>query len=157
MMFLYRHCLHQLQQLFHPNQMQKYWIGDSRTCHPRNSSLAMDLIGNVVRLHSVALKLTASTTTIVQKEEREVRILAEHMYNNHWRSSLENVDIAPGFINTKYECLRPTPYEPKYNRKLVSLLLLLERKRHIDNELKRSLSYRHAISAIKVRARPRKS
>ncbi|KAL7312998.1 hypothetical protein PS15m_008700 [Mucor circinelloides] len=66
------------------------------------------------------------------------------------RGEGENVDIAPGFINTKYECLRPTPYEPKYNRKLVSLLLLLERKRHIDNEPKRSLSYRHAISAIKA-------
>lgn len=62
----------------------------------------------------------------------------------------ENVDIAPGFINSKYECLRPTPYEPKFNRKLVSLLLLLERKRQIDNEPKRALSYRHAISAIKV-------
>ncbi|GAN06532.1 DNA polymerase beta [Mucor ambiguus] len=66
------------------------------------------------------------------------------------RGEGENVDLAPGFINTKYECLRPTPYEPKYNKKLVSLLLLLERKRQIDNELKRSLSYRHAISAIKA-------
>ncbi|KAI8638992.1 DNA polymerase beta-like protein, partial [Parasitella parasitica] len=61
-----------------------------------------------------------------------------------------NVDIASGFINSKYECLRPTPYEPKFNRKLISLLLLLERKRHLDNEPKRSLSYRHAISAIKA-------
>jgi hypothetical protein len=64
---------------------------------------------------------------------------------------LVDIDIAPGFINTKYECLRPTPHEPKHNRKLVSLLLILERKRQLDNEDKRSLSYRHAISAIKVR------
>ncbi|KAL9554524.1 hypothetical protein MBANPS3_002774 [Mucor bainieri] len=69
------------------------------------------------------------------------------------RGEGDNVDLAPDFINTKYECLRPTPYEPKYNKKLVSLLILLERKRHIDNEPKRSLSYRHAISAIKVRTR----
>ncbi|CAO3652141.1 unnamed protein product [Mucor fragilis] len=66
------------------------------------------------------------------------------------RGEGENVDLAPSFINTKYECLRPTPYEPKHNRMLVSLLLLLERKRLVDNELKRSLSYRHAISAIKA-------
>jgi hypothetical protein len=60
------------------------------------------------------------------------------------------VDIAPNFINTKFECFRPTPYEPKFNKKLVSLLLLLEQKRNLDGEDKRSLSYRHAISAIKV-------
>ncbi|KAL0135020.1 hypothetical protein V8B55DRAFT_1556564 [Mucor lusitanicus] len=66
------------------------------------------------------------------------------------RGEGENVNLAPDFINTKYECLRPTPYEPKYDKKLLSLLLLLERKRQIDNEPKRSLSYRHAISAIKA-------
>ncbi|KAI8984212.1 DNA polymerase beta-like protein [Mycotypha africana] len=61
-----------------------------------------------------------------------------------------DLSLAPGFINTKYECFRPTPYEPLHNKKLVSLLLLLERKRMLDNEDKRSLSYRHAISAIKA-------
>lgn len=61
-----------------------------------------------------------------------------------------DIDIDPSFVNTKYECLRPTPYAPKYNRKLVSLLLILERKRQLDSEDKRSLSYRHAISALKA-------
>lgn len=66
------------------------------------------------------------------------------------RFYLADIDIAPNFVNTKYECLRPTPYVPNYNKKLVSLLLILERKRQLDGEDKRSLSYRHAISAIKV-------
>ncbi|CAO3629478.1 unnamed protein product [Mucor hiemalis] len=68
-----------------------------------------------------------------------------------------DIDIAPNFVNTKYECLRPTPYVPNYNKKLVSLLLILERKRQLDGEDKRSLSYRHAISAIKAYPREIKS
>jgi hypothetical protein len=63
----------------------------------------------------------------------------------------EDIDIAPKFINTKYECLRPTPNVPIHNKKLISLLILLERKRQLDSENKRSLSYRHAISALKVK------
>lgn len=71
---------------------------------------------------------------------------------NIWRNQFSvDIDIAPGFINTKYECMRPTLDIPKHNRKLLSLLRLLERKRQLDSEDKRSLSYRHAISAIKVR------
>lgn len=71
---------------------------------------------------------------------------------NIWRNQFSvDIDIAPGFINTKYECMRPTPDIPKHNRKLLSLLRLIERKRQLDSEDKRSLSYRHAISAIKVR------
>ncbi|KAI9256416.1 hypothetical protein EDC94DRAFT_586867 [Helicostylum pulchrum] len=69
----------------------------------------------------------------------------------------ENIDIDPSFINTKYECLRPTPYAPIFNKRLVSLLLILERKRTLDNEYRRSLSYRHAISAIKAYPREIKS
>ncbi|KAI8090613.1 hypothetical protein BDF21DRAFT_411667 [Thamnidium elegans] len=69
----------------------------------------------------------------------------------------ENIDIDPSFINTKYECLRPTPYAPMFNKRLVSLLLILEKKRTFDNEDRRSLSYRHAISAIKAYPREIKS
>lgn len=58
--------------------------------------------------------------------------------------------LAPGFINTKYACFRPTPYEPQFNRKLISLLLLIEKKRELAGEDVRSLSYRQAIAALKV-------
>ncbi|KAG2203638.1 hypothetical protein INT47_011732 [Mucor saturninus] len=69
----------------------------------------------------------------------------------------ENIEIDPTFTNTKYECLRPTPYVPKYNKRLISFLLILERKRQLDSEDKRSLSYRHAISALKAYPRDIKS
>ncbi|KAI9313149.1 hypothetical protein BX666DRAFT_2030532 [Dichotomocladium elegans] len=58
--------------------------------------------------------------------------------------------LAPGFINSKYECLRPTPLKPYYNQRLVALLRLLERKRELDLEDKNALSYCRAIAAIKV-------
>lgn len=63
---------------------------------------------------------------------------------------LDDDDIAPGYLNTKYECLRPTPLKPYHNRKLVALLHLLERQREVNMEERNALSYRHAIAAIKV-------
>jgi hypothetical protein len=61
------------------------------------------------------------------------------------------IDIDPRFNNTFYECLRPTPLYPKYNKELVHLLELLEAKRHANGENMNSLSYRHAVAAVKVR------
>ncbi|CAO3663321.1 unnamed protein product [Umbelopsis ramanniana] len=65
-------------------------------------------------------------------------------------SSDEEIDIDPRFHNSFHECLRPTPLEPKYNKELVRLLELLEMKRHTNGESMSSLSYRHAIAALKA-------
>ncbi|KAG0180918.1 hypothetical protein DFQ28_003895 [Apophysomyces sp. BC1034] len=62
--------------------------------------------------------------------------------------------IAREFLNTKYECLRPTPLISPYNQELIMLLQLLEKQRELNMEDKNALSYRHAIAAIK--AYPRK-
>lgn len=63
---------------------------------------------------------------------------------------ITEVDIDPRFHNSFHECLRPTPLEPKYNKELIRLLELLEMKRHTNGESMSSLSYRHAIAALKV-------
>ncbi|KAI8584191.1 hypothetical protein K450DRAFT_218586 [Umbelopsis ramanniana AG] len=65
-------------------------------------------------------------------------------------SSDEEIDIDPKFHNSFHECLRPTPFEPKYNKELIRLLELLEMKRHTNGESMSSLSYRHAIAALKA-------
>ncbi|KAJ2959450.1 hypothetical protein NQZ79_g5097 [Umbelopsis isabellina] len=72
-------------------------------------------------------------------------------------SSEEEIDIDPNFNNSFYECLRPTPLYPKYNKELVHLLELLEAKRHTNGESMSSLSYRHAVAAIKAYPREIKS
>ncbi|KAL1930346.1 hypothetical protein VTP01DRAFT_10508 [Rhizomucor pusillus] len=59
-------------------------------------------------------------------------------------------ELAPDFVNSKYECFRPTPLKPYHNQKLVYLLRLLERQRELDMEDKNALSYRHTIAAIKA-------
>ncbi|OZJ06485.1 hypothetical protein BZG36_00498 [Bifiguratus adelaidae] len=60
-----------------------------------------------------------------------------------------DIDLDPRYLNSKYECLRPTPLIPPYNKKLVSLLETIERARELSLESKNALSYRHAIAAIK--------
>ncbi|KAG2182188.1 hypothetical protein INT43_007115, partial [Umbelopsis isabellina] len=72
-------------------------------------------------------------------------------------SSEEEIDIDPNFNNSFYECLRPTPLYPKYNKELVHFLELLEAKRHTNGESMSSLSYRHAVAAIKAYPREIKS
>lgn len=62
----------------------------------------------------------------------------------------KDTGLAPGFNNTKYECLRPTPLRPYHNRKLVALLKLIEKQRELRLEDKNALSYRHAVAAIKA-------
>ena len=62
---------------------------------------------------------------------------------------VENLD--PNFINTKYECLRPTPLNPKFNQSLVELLEVIEHARELNGEERNALSYRHAIAALKVK------
>ncbi|KAF7728248.1 hypothetical protein EC973_006529 [Apophysomyces ossiformis] len=61
-----------------------------------------------------------------------------------------DTSLAAGFINTRYECLRPTPLVSSYNQHLVSLLQLLEKQRELNLEDKSALSYSHAVAAIKV-------
>lgn len=63
---------------------------------------------------------------------------------------VDDDSLAPDYLNSKYECLRPTPLKPYHNRKLVALLRLLERQREVNMEERNALSYRHAIAAIKV-------
>ncbi|KAG2182883.1 hypothetical protein INT44_005864, partial [Umbelopsis vinacea] len=63
---------------------------------------------------------------------------------------ITEIDIDPNFHNSFHECLRPTPYESKYNKELIRLLELLEMKRHTNGESMSSLSYRHAIAALKA-------
>ncbi|KAI8339858.1 hypothetical protein BC941DRAFT_418726 [Chlamydoabsidia padenii] len=58
-------------------------------------------------------------------------------------------DIDPTYNNTKYECLRSTPLNPKHNNKLVAYLRLLEKSRQLDMHSINSLAYRHAIAALK--------
>ncbi|GAB5592166.1 hypothetical protein Unana1_07066 [Umbelopsis nana] len=65
-------------------------------------------------------------------------------------SSEDELDIDPRFNNSFHECLRPTPLHPKYNKELIRLLELLEMKRHTNGENMSSLSYRHAIAALKA-------
>ncbi|KAH8550669.1 hypothetical protein BGW37DRAFT_497945 [Umbelopsis sp. PMI_123] len=65
-------------------------------------------------------------------------------------SSDEEIGIDPRFNNSFHECLRPTPLHAKYNKELIRLLELLEMKRHTNGENMSSLSYRHAIAAIKA-------
>ncbi|CAO3702876.1 unnamed protein product [Rhizopus stolonifer] len=69
----------------------------------------------------------------------------------------EDEDLAPEFMNTKYACLRPTPDQPKYNHRLISLLSLIEKKRELDGEEARATSYRHLISALKTYPGPLRS
>ncbi|PKY15883.1 Nucleotidyltransferase [Rhizophagus irregularis] len=64
-------------------------------------------------------------------------------------SSDMEFDLDPCFINTKYECLRPTPLKPKYNQCLVELLEVIEHARELNGEERNALSYRHAIAALK--------
>ncbi|GES77635.1 DNA-directed DNA/RNA polymerase mu [Rhizophagus clarus] len=59
-------------------------------------------------------------------------------------------DLDPSFINTKYECLRPTTLESKYNQCLVELLEVIEHARELNGEERNALSYRHAIAALKA-------
>ncbi|KAG0746901.1 hypothetical protein G6F57_003952 [Rhizopus arrhizus] len=66
-----------------------------------------------------------------------------------------NDHILPtGFINTKYACLRATPYEPNYNKRLIYLLSLVEQSRELEGENIRAASYAHVISALKAYPRP---
>ncbi|KAG1458045.1 hypothetical protein G6F46_006885 [Rhizopus delemar] len=58
------------------------------------------------------------------------------------------------FINTKYACLRATPYEPNYNKRLICLLSLVEQSRELEGENIRAASYAHVISALKTYPRP---
>lgn len=61
-----------------------------------------------------------------------------------------DIPLDASYRNSRYECLRPTPLKPRHNQKLVFLLRLFEKSRYFTMEDKNSLSYRHAISAIKV-------
>ncbi|KAI7898477.1 uncharacterized protein BX663DRAFT_555834 [Cokeromyces recurvatus] len=61
----------------------------------------------------------------------------------------ENISIDPSFVNTKYACFRPTQYEPKYNKKLISFLMILERERILNNQCDKALYYQRAIAALK--------
>ncbi|KAI9245373.1 hypothetical protein BDA99DRAFT_565927 [Phascolomyces articulosus] len=59
--------------------------------------------------------------------------------------------LAEGFHNSRYACLRKTPLEPYHNRRLVFLLQLLEKGRSLmEMSEMRSLAYRRAWAAIKA-------
>ncbi|KAG9287995.1 hypothetical protein G9A89_017590 [Geosiphon pyriformis] len=62
----------------------------------------------------------------------------------------ETAALDPRFLNTKYECLRPTPLIPRYNQSLIELLDILARDREVNEESLNALSYRHAIAALKA-------
>lgn len=62
----------------------------------------------------------------------------------------ESSDVDPSYNNTRYECLRNTPLNPKHNGKLLAYLRILEKSRQVDMNNMQALAYRHAISAIKV-------
>lgn len=64
---------------------------------------------------------------------------------------IDNHILPTGFINTKYACLRATPYEPNYNKRLIYLLSLVEQSRELEGENIRAASYAHVISALKVK------
>ncbi|CAG8479326.1 4199_t:CDS:10 [Funneliformis mosseae] len=72
-------------------------------------------------------------------------------FTDEQNSDIEIVDdLHPRFLNTKYECFRPTPLTPVHNQSLVELLQVIEHARELDGEGKSALAYRHAISALKV-------
>lgn len=64
---------------------------------------------------------------------------------------IDNHILPTEFINTKYACLRATPYEPNYNKRLICLLSLVEQSRELEGENIRAASYAHVISALKVK------
>ncbi|KAI8150057.1 hypothetical protein BJV82DRAFT_585666 [Fennellomyces sp. T-0311] len=99
------------------------------------------------------------------QSQREDGILYRHFANrapdtlppddrdtNKGKSSGSGATQLPsGFKNTRYTCLRETPLEPYRNKRLVSLLRLLEKQRRlIDMSQGRSLAYRRAVAAIKA-------
>lgn len=95
-------------------------------------------------------------TTGMKRRRIQMKILVSELLLENYSSysltasvTLDN-ELAPDFVNSKYECFRPTPLKPYYNQKLVYLLRLLERQRELDMEDKNALSYRHTIAAIKV-------
>ncbi|KAI9470550.1 MAG: hypothetical protein EXX96DRAFT_584790 [Benjaminiella poitrasii] len=61
----------------------------------------------------------------------------------------EDTSVDPSFNNTKYVCLRPTTNKPKHNRKLISFLMVLERKRKLDSQYDKALEYQRSISVLK--------
>ncbi|CAI2167894.1 11267_t:CDS:10 [Funneliformis geosporum] len=76
---------------------------------------------------------------------------SESYTDEEQNSDIETVDdLNPHFLNTKYECLRPTPLMPEHNQSLVELLEVLEHSRELNGEGRNALAYRHAISALKV-------
>ncbi|CAO3685621.1 unnamed protein product [Umbelopsis vinacea] len=87
---------------------------------------------------------------VTPKQIPEVQEPIEVDQPNTSESSEEELDIDPRFNNSFYECLRPTPLYPEHNKELIRLLELLEMKRHSNGESMSSLSYRHAIAALKA-------
>ncbi|KAI8379149.1 uncharacterized protein BYT42DRAFT_567744 [Radiomyces spectabilis] len=92
------------------------------------------------------MKAEPSTSSSKEEEEDTTQETDSEMDDNDG----EDIGLAPGFNNTKYECFRPTPYRPRYNKQLVSYLELLEEQRELNQEDKNALSYRHAIAAMKA-------
>ncbi|CAG8604835.1 4591_t:CDS:10 [Paraglomus occultum] len=99
-------------------------------------------------------------TTVKEKEEEEKELSDEDgnslssrspIYTSENESSDDDrdVDLDPRFLNTSYECLRPTPLKSKFNVKLVELLEVIERARELNDQWRNALSYRRAIAVLK--------
>ncbi|RIA90231.1 hypothetical protein C1645_770533 [Glomus cerebriforme] len=83
-------------------------------------------------------------------KDRRTSSDSEHNFTDDEQTSDIEFDLDPRFLNTKYECLRPTPLKPKYNQSLVELLEVIEHSRELNGEERNALSYRHAIAALKA-------
>ncbi|RCH99146.1 hypothetical protein CU097_013290 [Rhizopus azygosporus] len=109
------------------------------------SDYDLSLYANLIRRHDPDSGCGMDTNMKMEKS-----VYFSIAKRRHVHVYIVDHSLAPGFINTKYACFRPTPYEPQFNRKLISLLLLIEKKRELAGEDVRSLSYRQAIAALKA-------
>ncbi|CAG8570542.1 4281_t:CDS:10 [Diversispora eburnea] len=82
-------------------------------------------------------------------EEKSIEVGEEERYEVHC-SDLEEKELDPRFLNTRYLCFRPTPLYPKFNKELIELLEELEKVRRLNNEQPNVLAYRRAIAALKA-------
>lgn len=66
---------------------------------------------------------------------------------------IENgTELIPGYLNSKYCCLRKTPLTSKYNQELINELSVIMKARLAEDNKRSALAYQHAIAALKVRS-----
>ncbi|CAO3608549.1 unnamed protein product [Cunninghamella blakesleeana] len=135
----------------HLNCFQKYVILSDKSSIPKQSSKYPQVLQSTSTSTSTSLSLSLSNDNILTKKYAEsipdTLKLSNEISQKYVKHS---TDLDPSFINTRYECCRPTKLDQNYNPKVVAYLSLLRKSRELESNEKSSLAYAHAISAIKA-------